>query len=303
MPLPLLIVPPGGIPVVALPTLASRLFARYESAWAWGTKLAAQNAMSAAEVSALLGVSSTAKYPLLPGHVPRAARALGRRLNFQSDQIELAFLGGVVHCLRPLVCKHLRMCPACARAGYHFIIHQLRPFAYCPLHDLPLRECCPRCGEVLAYALGESTAQGPISCPSCSAPQLAVSRGGYPQSSGTSASTDVLIARWLAFLRQRAVRHGLFDSVGVIDVIKRNRQRISVIIPAKPARNSMAPRFAGDGQVARSIEASKRSIGSTRISTGVNVVNSRGSGIDDRSKAVQSNRPPRHRSLPFSIGA
>lgn len=240
VPLPLLIVPHGGIPVVALPTLASRLFARYESAWAWGAKLAAENAMSAAEVSALLGVFPVAKHPLLPASVPRAARVLGKRLGFPSDQIECAFLGGALHCLRPLVCTQLRLCPACARDGYHFIIHQLRPFACCPLHNLPLRERCLRCGEVLAYALGESTAHGPISCPSCSAPQLPVSRGGYPKPSVISAQTFVLIERWLTFLRQRVGHPDLFDRVGAIDAIKLNRKRIQVIIPAKPARQSMA---------------------------------------------------------------
>ena len=94
MALPLLIVPPGGINVVASLRLAPHLFVPFETAWAWGAKLAAANALSSFEVAALMGVSSTNALPLLPADLPQRARALGRKMAFPAKQIERAFLGG-----------------------------------------------------------------------------------------------------------------------------------------------------------------------------------------------------------------
>ena len=249
MRLPLLIVPPGGIKVVALPKLASHLFAPYETAWAWGAKLAAANALSAFEVSALLGLSATIKYPLVPAGVPGVARILGKKLDLPSHQIESAFFGGALKFLHPLVCEHLRLCPVCSRLGYHFVTHQLRPFTCCPLHDVPLRERCLRCGELLVYDLGGSTVHGPITCPACRAPQLPVSRGGYPRTSVISAQTVTLIARWLTFFRQRATDPVLFKTPGVIDADRFDwtfrSERIQVFRPPKSAGNPILPPFRG----------------------------------------------------------
>lgn len=245
MDLPLLVIPPGGVKVVALPKLAPHLFVPYESAWAWGAKLAAANALSAYEVSALLGMSKTIPYSLLPKRVPRAAQSIGMRLGFPRHQIECAFFDGALKSLRPLVCEQLRLCPICAREGHHFILHQLRPFTCCPLHGLRLREHCLRCGGQLAYALGDSMVLGPINCPACRAPQLPVSRGGYPQTSVMSIESCRTIARWLAFLRRRATQSILFESVGVIDAHNADRavrrDRMQVFIPPKLTNNPVTP--------------------------------------------------------------
>lgn len=259
MHLPLLIVPPGGIKVVASLRLASHLFAPYETAWAWGAKLAAANALSAFEVAALMGVSSMSARPLLPAAVPRAAQALGRELEFPSGQIEHAFLGGRLKSLHPFMCEQLRLCPACARLGYHFIIHQMRSFACCPLHHLPLRERCPRCAERLVYDFGQSKAHGPISCPTCGAPQLPVSRGGYPKTGAMSDNAFRHIARWLAFLQRRTAHPVLRENGGVIDAgqheLASRIERIPVLVPAKSARNptvsSLRGRWSADAEYRR----------------------------------------------------
>lgn len=72
MDLPLLVIPPGGINGVASPRLPPQLFAPYETAWAWGAKLAAANALSAFEVVALMGIPAAQPRSLLPPRILRA---------------------------------------------------------------------------------------------------------------------------------------------------------------------------------------------------------------------------------------
>jgi len=243
MRLPVLIVPPGGVKVVALPKLAPHLLAPYESAWAWAAKLAAANALSACEVSALLGISARHRSALLPDHVPRAAQVLGRTLGFPARRIRDAFLEGGLRDLRPLMHERLRLCPACARLGRHFILHQLRPFSHCPLHGLPLRDRCHRCGEPRSYGLGSSRVFGPINCPTCRAPQLPLSVGGQPEARGMPAPSVDLIARWLAFLRRRVTLPVLFDREGAIDAARCagsvGADRIEVCIAPRPTRHRL----------------------------------------------------------------
>ena len=236
--MPLLIIPAGGIKAVGLPRLAPQLFAPYESAWAWGAKLGAANALSAFEVSALFGTPKNMHASLLPKSVPRAAQRLGRRSGVPDTQLQHAFMNGPLSALRPLLCEHLRLCPICAREGRHLILHQMRPFNRCPLHDQRLREYCNRCSRKLAYGCGSSMVLGPINCPGCRAPQLAVSRSGFPKTSPTSAETSALIKRWLGFLLRRVTQSILFQSVGVIDAEKVQREqpeRIKVCIPPRQA--------------------------------------------------------------------
>lgn len=247
--LPLLVIPSGGIKVVTLPRLASHLFAPYETAWAWAAKLAAANALSTVEVSALLGLSATIKFSLLPICVPRAAQTMGKKLGFPAHQIRGAFFDGTLGFLRPLVCEQLRLCPACVREGHHFILHQIRSFACCPLHGLRLSAHCFRCGGSLAYALGKSAVLGPINCPSCRMPLLPVSRGGIPEAGMLSDQAQALITRWLAFLRRRIMQPTLFEAIGVIDASKVDftvrRERIQVCIPPKSAKELIKPSCSG----------------------------------------------------------
>jgi hypothetical protein len=245
MRLPVLIVPPGGVKVLALPKLAPHLFAPYESGWAWVAKLAAANALSACEVSALLGISARHRSALLPDHVPRAAQVLGRTLGFPARRIRDAFLEGGLRDLRPLMHERLRLCPACARLGRHFILHQLRPFSHCPLHGWPLRDRCHRCGEPLAYGLGSSRVFGPINCPTCRAPQLPLSAGGQPEACVMSARSEDVIARWLLFLRRRVTLPVLFEMDGGIDAGRcagaLGTDCIEVRIPPRSTRYRLAP--------------------------------------------------------------
>lgn len=241
MHLPLLIIPAGGVNVVASPKLPVHLFAPYESAGAWGAKLAAANALSASEACALLGVSAKSNSPLVPARVPGVARRLGRELNIPSHQIECAFFGGSLKPLRELVCPQLRLCPACVRLGYHFVLHQLQIFTRCPLHDLPLREHCPRCGELLMYNLGCSTVHGAMNCAVCHAPQLPVTRGGYPVVGVMPKQMAAPISRWLACLRYRVTNTVLFMKTGVIHEDKRNH-----FLGGDPIRVIKPPRLSGN---------------------------------------------------------
>lgn len=68
----------------------------------------------------------------------------------------------------------LRLFPECARRSQHFIFHQSRPFAHCPLHSL-LYVICHRCRVPLAYVLRSCRVFGPINCPACQETQLPLS--------------------------------------------------------------------------------------------------------------------------------
>lgn len=245
MRLPVLIVPPGGVKVLALPKLAPHLFAPYESGWAWAAKLAAANALSSCEVAALLGISASNLSPLLPDHLPRVAQVLGRTLGFPASRIQDAFLEGGLSSLRPLMHDRLRFCPTCARQGQHFIIHQLRPFSRCPLHGLLLRDGCHRCGKPMAYGLGSSRVFGPINCPTCRAPQLPLSAGGQPEACVMSARSEDVIVRWLLFLRRRVTLPVLFEMDGGIDAGRcagaLRADCIEVRIPPRSIRYRLAP--------------------------------------------------------------
>lgn len=241
MGLPLLVIPPGGINGVAAPRLASRLFAPYETAWAWGAKLAAANALSAFEVAALMGTPAGHPRALLPPRTPRTALTLGKSMALPSWRIEQAFLGGDLECLHPLISESLRRCPDCIRLGYHFIFHQVRALHTCPLHHVPLREHCARCAAHLAYELGSSKVHGPISCPTCAAPLLPVTRGGYPSTGAITNQEFSLIARWLAFVRRRAEQPAWRNGRVVVDTRRPvldacTRESLQAIKPAVAAR-------------------------------------------------------------------
>ncbi|WP_156885738.1 hypothetical protein [Massilia niastensis] len=141
----MLVIPPGGINVVASLRLSPQLFVPYETAWAWSAKLAAANALSAFEVAGLMGIPATHPPSLLPPRTPRAALTLGRNMGVPTWQVKQAFLGGDPQSLHPLMSEFLRRCPACVRLGYHLILHQMRVLDTCPLHHVPLREHCARC--------------------------------------------------------------------------------------------------------------------------------------------------------------
>lgn len=237
MDLPLLIIPPSGINVVASLTLPPQLFAAYETAWALGAKLAAVNALSAFEVAAWIGVPAGQAQPLLQVRPPRSALTLGGSVGLPYLRIEQAFLGGALQCLHPLVSEYLRRCPICVRLGYHFIVHQLRVLSTCPLHHVPLREHCSRCATHLPYDLGASKVQGPITCPECAAPLLPVTRGGFPTTVAITGREFGLLERWMAFLRRRAALPAWRNGSVVIDTSRHaltasGHERLSAILPA-----------------------------------------------------------------------
>ena len=246
MALPLLIVPAGGVKAVASLSLATHLFAPYESAWSWGAKLAAANALSAFEVAALLGVSPESERPLLPARLPQLAQLLGMKLALPFERIEHAFVEGIFKCLRPQICDQLRMCPVCARMGYHFIVHQIRSLTYCPLPAVPLREVCSRCSQRIEYEFGTSKVHGPINCPQCAAPQLPVTRGGCPTTGAMMPRDFKLVARWLMLLRRRSDHPGSISSAGATGAARSALPSLSaarmmpVIVPPRKERGPVA---------------------------------------------------------------
>jgi hypothetical protein len=234
--LPLLIIPDGGIKAVVLPRLAKNTLAPYESAWSLAAKTAAANAFTAIEVSRLFGISSRVEHPLIYGGAPRAVKLLKENLNISVNQINHAFVDNEFKVFRQLMAKELRFCPVCSRLGHHFIIHQLKIFSSCPLHDTPLRSHCARCGKLHLYELGNSNIYGPINCTECGTSLLPVTHGGYPKTSKMSLRTAQVLTRYMSFLSERTDAQLLLD-IEVVDSNKLNsnysRELIPVISPPK----------------------------------------------------------------------
>lgn len=61
-----------------------------------------------------------------------------------------------------MVREALRYCPECMKSCYHSVLFQFSPLAKCPIHEVPLSDTCPRCGELI------DPMEGPAwSCPGC----------------------------------------------------------------------------------------------------------------------------------------
>ena len=126
---------------------------------------------------------------------------------------------------------------------------------------------------------------GPINCLSCRAPQLAVSRGGFPMTSPMSVETSAFITRWLEFLQWRVKQPILFQSIVVIDAEKAKPDQpelMKVCIPPRTSDNLRARTYGGRwSRAAHSIEGSRFTSGPVRDTAGENVTTVRinGTGV------------------------
>jgi hypothetical protein len=64
--------------------------------------------------------------------------------------------------------ESFRSCDLCLEVGYHSAIFQLQPLAECPIHRLPLKAGCPKCGQRVLDTLAEGGTM-PYSCRGCGA--------------------------------------------------------------------------------------------------------------------------------------
>ncbi|NEX63339.1 hypothetical protein [Noviherbaspirillum galbum] len=58
-------------------------------------------------------------------------------------------------------------CPQCAYAGFHSPAFQSDMVRACPVHNNPIRSCCPACGGVIPYQLKVAVFARPFCCPAC----------------------------------------------------------------------------------------------------------------------------------------
>lgn len=61
-----------------------------------------------------------------------------------------------------------RYCPACLVHGYQSSIYQIEALRTCPLHRVPLQDCCRLCGATTAYSLNAWAFRKPFHCWRCS---------------------------------------------------------------------------------------------------------------------------------------
>ncbi len=59
-----------------------------------------------------------------------------------------------LNCLcRILIRKNLYYCPECMKYGNHLMIHQFTFIEKCPIHNIQLKNICPKCGEEMPYEI------------------------------------------------------------------------------------------------------------------------------------------------------
>lgn len=76
--------------------------------------------------------------------------------------------GAIAHAPQ-LLYPSLRYCKQCLAMGYHSIVGQHIALARCPLHNTPLTDACPDCGNPIEPTFG-SVLVNPFECPACEAP-------------------------------------------------------------------------------------------------------------------------------------
>lgn len=62
------------------------------------------------------------------------------------------------------VAPHLRFCSSCAGVGFHTALFQLQSSVRCPIHDSPIQEACPYCGELIPYSVQGAALENPYGC-------------------------------------------------------------------------------------------------------------------------------------------
>lgn len=58
----------------------------------------------------------------------------------------------------------LHTCPICMTYGYHSQLHQIKGIDYCAFHNVPLQNCCPKCGRTHSYRFNDTGFQSPFIC-------------------------------------------------------------------------------------------------------------------------------------------
>lgn len=93
--------------------------------------------------------------------------AFAKHCRLDAKAIERAFITEKFSKASHKTSNSLRWCPQCARNGFHSALFQLDLVSACPIHDLMLRNKCPRCQREIAYILASETFERPFCCPWC----------------------------------------------------------------------------------------------------------------------------------------
>lgn len=156
---------------------------QFESLWSIGHKFAHLNRVGAVELRRLLGRPEWTKKPGHGAFYWNEERADLHRLGYldpdrlmeclhlDKSQVEQAIVTGYALPAfetgnQPLLATwhSLRYCPRCLEKGFHSPLHQLVWIARCPIHDVPLVDRCPGCGEFIPYLLVPKVLANPYGC-------------------------------------------------------------------------------------------------------------------------------------------
>lgn len=144
----------------------------FESAWSMAQKFCRWNAARFAEFWALVAVGSPRPLPAKrcymqdPSWLDREKFRVLFRL--EPEDVRTAFAdhyAGNVHievCLADQ--RHVRFCPSCAQKGFHTYLYDMLLLTRCPIHDEPLLQACPRCGQPICAEIARATSCDPYAC-------------------------------------------------------------------------------------------------------------------------------------------
>lgn len=154
-------------------TLRRDGFAPFESTWSLVNKIAYLNALGSSEIQALLASEKalarvdSLKWPgCLNDSTVLSPRKLAMLLEIPSHWACYAF-GDAMSLPATRSADTLRFCETCAQHGFHSAAFQALPFERCPLHDVPIRETCPKCERPIPLTFVARCLNNPWTCTHC----------------------------------------------------------------------------------------------------------------------------------------
>lgn len=102
---------------------------------------------------------------LYPGHF--SPRRLISAFRASEDSLKNGWIQSHLstdHSMSGIHALTLRYCPDCIQQGYHSPLYQMSWITRCPVHDVPLSESCPSCGQFIGLTLTNHDFVTPYGC-------------------------------------------------------------------------------------------------------------------------------------------
>jgi hypothetical protein len=188
---------------------------RYESSWSILHKLSYLNRARYPDLLEVLAHRTFLLEPKRPSRMafsfddigPLSRRRLTWMLELPEDVVMYARTNAYVPPPLPAWSRStvLRFCRVCIAQGFHTPLFQLPSVVACPMHDVALSECCPKCKAAIPYDATTKTLSTPYGCPSCKT-SLWSEIGASTWRPGISVAESSAIDRYLCWAKALETR-------------------------------------------------------------------------------------------------